>query len=136
MKPETKFRTYTVLPFLKTLRRTAFFPIQQKAIHGDADYILCSYGLFVWLELKKEGGTLRPLQELKANNVRRIGRGIALEASPENWEEAKQALLFLDERDETWDKRLYLRCAHFYSILHSGKSSRRRLRVTTKQDIG
>ena len=94
-KEETKFRENKVTPFLKTLRNTAFFPIQQLAIRGDADFHLCVHGTFVALELKSRGEVARPLQEHKHDRVRRAG-GVALVASPDNWEEVKQQLINLD----------------------------------------
>ena len=57
-KPETKFRMSQVLPFLKTLGNTYAEPIQQLSILGTADYILCSNGYFVWLELKAVGARI------------------------------------------------------------------------------
>ena len=91
MKPETAFRTNRVIPFLKSLKGTAFFPIQQMTIRGDADFILCCNGKFVWLELKDWGQPLRPLQKYKADLVIEKG-GIALRCSPDNWEEIKALL--------------------------------------------
>lgn len=95
-KPETKFRTNQVRPFLKSLKNTAFFPIQQLAIVGDPDFILCCFGIFVALELKSEGGEPRPLQEHKLNEVTRC-HGISIVATPENWSEVKNKLQHLDE---------------------------------------
>lgn len=97
-KPETQFRTGKVAPFLRSLANTAFFPIQQLAIHGDADYILCSRGHFVWLELKDDGESPRPLQEYKANWVQKTG-GTVIIASPSNWAACKRKLLSLDRGD-------------------------------------
>lgn len=96
MVRERSFRTGTVLKFLNTLKGTAFFPIQQQVIKGDADYILCSHSLFVWLELKKDGEEPDPLQAYKASEVRRTG-GIAIVARPDNWEEVKRFLQLLDK---------------------------------------
>lgn len=94
-KSEREFRDYNVLPFLKTLRNTAHFPIQQLSILGDADFILCSSGFFVWLELKKDGEELRRLQEYKASWVKQTG-GIALVARPDNWDMVRAFLKLLD----------------------------------------
>lgn len=119
MKPETSFRINKVIPFLDTLINTAYFPIQQKAIRGDADFMLCTQGHFVWLELKSESGKLQPLQNYKAIKVKRCG-GITIEASPNNWDAVKAALQFLDKGEIVWDKRLHLRTECFYSIINSG----------------
>lgn len=95
MKPETRFRKNQVLPFLKTLKNTSFFAIQQVAISGDPDFLLCMRGHFVALELKASGGKLRALQKYKLAEVEGHG-GIALVADPDNWEQVKKTLLMLD----------------------------------------
>lgn len=95
-KPETLFRNSQVKPFLKTLKKTVVFPIQQLAIVGDPDFILCCYGHFVALELKASGGEPRALQEHKLNEVTRC-HGTAIVATPENWSEVKNKLQHLDE---------------------------------------
>jgi hypothetical protein len=98
--PERKFRTSQVAPFLRKLKTTAHFPIQQKAIRGDADYILCAHGWFVWLELKKSGGKQDPLQVFKAVTVERC-KGVVIVASPDNWEQVKKLLLQLDRGERS-----------------------------------
>lgn len=95
MKPETRFRQGKVLPFLKTLKNTWFEPIQQKAINGSPDYMLCVWGRFVALELKSRGGKVSALQQHKLNEINRTG-GIAIIADPDNWENAKQLLSAMD----------------------------------------
>lgn len=97
MKPETKFRITKVLPFLKTLKHAKFFAIQQLAIAGDPDYIICVRGRFIALELKKDEQEVpRPLQTYKLNMVRLAG-GISIVAYPENWNEVKETLTLLDK---------------------------------------
>jgi hypothetical protein len=93
---ERVFRVRVVHLFLEGLRNTSFFPIQQLAIRGDFDFILCVRGKFVGLELKRAGEQLQPLQMYKADWVRRTG-GIALRTCPETWEETKKLLLSLDQ---------------------------------------
>jgi hypothetical protein len=83
-KPESVFRS-RIRPFLDALPNTAVFPIQQKAIRGDPDFMLCVNGLFVALELKAVGGTTDSLQEYKLNKVQQA-KGVALVADPDNWE--------------------------------------------------
>lgn len=95
-KPETRFRQSVVLPFLKTLRRTVVFPIQQLAIRGTPDLLLCCSGRFVALELKSEGGKLSALQRYNLECVRQAG-GYAIVASPSNWREVSYLLAKLDE---------------------------------------
>ena len=96
MKKETSFRKNKVIPFLKTLNRAVYFPIQQKTIRGDADFILCCQGFFVWLELKTDEGAPDPLQVYKASCVTQTG-GISLIAKPDNWELVKNFLSLLDK---------------------------------------
>ena len=82
-KPETVFRQ-RIRPLLAALPNTAVFPIQQKAIKGDPDFILCINGLFVGLELKSDDGETIPLQDFKLDNIAKA-RGIALVSDPHNW---------------------------------------------------
>ena len=99
MKPETVFRK-RVTTFLKTLKHTVSFPIQQMGIRGTADFHLCSNGLFVSLELKEsiyaQESSSRALQEYSESEVKRCG-GIAIVAAPENWKSVKAQLRKLDE---------------------------------------
>lgn len=99
MKPETRFRNSRVLPFLKTLKNTKRFAIQQVAISGDPDYILCTRGKFIALELKDRGEKPRPLQRHILDEVTNAG-GVALVADPDNWEEIKMTLLKLDRGEQ------------------------------------
>jgi len=92
---ERSFRTNRVTPFLNALECTAFFPIQQVTIIGDADYILNTRGMFIWLELKKLKGKAAAMQTYKATWVLRTG-GIALTADPDNWQDVKNFLSQLD----------------------------------------
>ena len=96
-KPETIFRENKVIPFLKTLKHTAYFPIQQKAIRGDPDFILCINGLFVGLELKKDEATQPDaLQKSKHRYIRDDGGGFVIVAHPENWDVCAKFLSTLD----------------------------------------
>lgn len=95
MKEESKFRKNRVDPFLKTLQNTFSISIQQTAIRGDADKILCCNGFFVWLELKTDVGEPSPLQQWKYSNVQKA-QGIAIIARPRNWEKVKTFLQLLD----------------------------------------
>ncbi len=94
-KPETTFRTNTVIPFLKTLKNAKVYPIQQLTINGDLDFHLCCAGLFVVLELKDTNGTLSKLQEYNLADHKRCG-GVSIVASPENWAEVRKLLRRLD----------------------------------------
>lgn len=96
MKPETAFRTRYVDPFLKTLKNTVKFSIQQMSLNGHPDMLICVRGKFVALELKARGGRLEPLQEHFLNLIRSAG-GLALVATPDNWPEIKDILLQLSK---------------------------------------
>lgn len=65
--------------------------IQQVAIRGTLDIIICFRGKFFAWELKIGDNTLDPLQEYEANWIREAG-GIARAVTPENLEEAIQEL--------------------------------------------
>lgn len=92
-KPETKFRNGTVIPFLKSLPHCDITSVQQLARSGDPDLYICLAGVFVALELKASATSkLRPLQEWKLAKIKAAG-GIALVAYPENWQDVKQTLL-------------------------------------------
>lgn len=94
-KPETVFRQSRVIPFLKTLRSTVSFPVQSLAIRGIPDFLLCSAGIFVGLELKSEHGSLSSLQSYNLAEIERCG-GVAIVAFPQNWAEVKLQLQKLD----------------------------------------
>lgn len=96
LKPETAFRIGYFDPFIKRLKNTCSFSIQQVSINGDPDKLLCIRGKFVACELKAKGGKLRPLQEYRLNQVRVAG-GITLVVSPDNWETTKKYLVQLDQ---------------------------------------
>lgn len=96
MKPETKFRQSKVIPFLKTLKNTKYFSIQQKSISGTPDILLCMNGKFVALELKKDG--LSKISELQKYNLSEVTRtkGTSFLAFPEIWDVIKGYLQALD----------------------------------------
>lgn len=97
-KPETKFRENQVEPFLKTLNNSFDESIQQQAIRGTADKILCINGIFIWLELKKDRHEkLKGIQKLKLRQVRQAG-GVGIVAYPENWSHVKTRLKRLSRK--------------------------------------
>jgi hypothetical protein len=96
VKPETKFRQNRVIPFLKTLRNTAYLPIQQVAINGSPDFVLCIHGHFVALELKSEGGEASPLQKYILGWIEKSG-GTSIVAHPKNWPDIAALLKKMDE---------------------------------------
>ena len=89
-KEETKFRE-SCYPFLNGLRNTWWESIQQKAIRGTPDTLLCCNGHFVALEFKTNDGEATPLQKIKLYYIRKAG-GYAIEVSPSNWETVKHLL--------------------------------------------
>ena len=95
---ERTFRTGTVIPFLDTLKNTAYFPIQQVALIGHPDFMLCINGRFCGLELKKDGEKPRPIQQWLLDRITDC-KGVALVACPSNWDEVKRYLKELDEGD-------------------------------------
>lgn len=97
---ETPFRQTVVIPFLKTLRNTVAFPVQQVGISGTPDFLLCMSGLFVALELKGDGGRLSKLQDFNLKQVRKKGKGLAIVASPENWIAVTYLLSKLDQGEK------------------------------------
>jgi hypothetical protein len=98
-RDERKFRTGQVIPFLKRLKNTFYEPIQQMAICGSPDYLLCVNGKFVALELKDIGGVTTQLQKYKLSEIARC-RGISLIADPNNWDDVKRLLLKLDQGEK------------------------------------
>lgn len=104
MKPETKFRNYTVIPYLEDLKRCKVFSVQQLALNGDPDLIVCLNSFFVALEIKSSGEAPRPLQEFKLSEVRKAG-GVAMAVSPDNWEDVKIILTTIEQRRHKWRKK-------------------------------
>jgi outer membrane PBP1 activator LpoA protein len=98
VKAETVFRLKKVRPFLKTLKNTTFLAIQQIAISGDPDFLLCMNGLFVALELKSGDYGSNTLQTYKGDEIQRCG-GVYLVARPSNWNKIKQQLTALDSKE-------------------------------------
>ena len=103
-KPETRFRAGKVNPFLKRLKNTKDFSVQQQAIRGTPDKLLCVSGLFVGLELKAKGGVVTLLQAKTLEDIEKAG-GIALVADPDNWDEVSNFILKLDEGESNERKR-------------------------------
>lgn len=83
LKPETLFRKHFVKR-LEALPNTAIFSIQQVAIRGTPDLLLCVNGDFVAIELKKSQKAAT--SKLQLWNIDRIkgAKGMAFIVSPEN----------------------------------------------------
>ena len=87
-KAETVFRV-RVTKFLKTLNNAAYFPIQQVAIRGTPDFLLCVKGHFIALELKRDDKQgVKGLQAYNRTWIMRCG-GDHFVVTPENWEMMK-----------------------------------------------
>ena len=83
-KPETVFKE-RVARDLKKIPGIWFEKIQQVAIRGTPDYLICLAGKFIALELKASEKDLPdPLQRHKLMEILRAG-GVALVAWPGNW---------------------------------------------------
>jgi len=93
MKAESVFRL-RVIKFLRTLHFCKIFSIQQKAITGHPDIILCLDGLFVGIEIKTDIGKPSPRQILTLEEVIKA-KGAALIVRPNNFEGVKERLLKL-----------------------------------------
>jgi hypothetical protein len=90
MKPESSFRK-RVDQFIRTLPFCKSLSIQQKAISGHPDKILCLAGWFVALEIKTDEGKPSARQVLVLQNVLKA-KGVALIVRPSNFEEVKEIL--------------------------------------------
>lgn len=93
MKPETLFRR-SVLTFLKKYELKGLITIvtiQNVAVRGVSDIILCVLGKFWAVELKAEGGSATALQNRFLQNVARSS-GVSWIVHPNNFEYFKQAI--------------------------------------------
>ena len=97
MKPESRFRV-SVRKFLNELPDTVILPIQQVALRGHPDFVLCVVGLFVALELKTDTGKLSALQEHLLEKIAETG-GMSIVARPSNWDEIKELLIRIARGD-------------------------------------
>lgn len=93
-KPETVFRG-RVDKDLKTLKNAWFESIQQLSIKGTPDKIGTINGIFIGLEIKKDG-ELEPLQAYKGRKIREAG-GLWYEVTPGNWKDIFQTLKKLSQ---------------------------------------
>ena len=89
--PETKFKC-KVQDKLKQVPELWVVKIQQVALRGIPDLLICYKGMFYAWELKTEKGKLDPLQEHVLNNIKLAG-GIARVVTPANLDECMEELL-------------------------------------------
>jgi hypothetical protein len=101
--PETKFKE-KVQEDLKTLPDCYFTKIQQVAIRGIPDILLCVNGRFVGMELKVDS----EISALQLYNLMKIqeANGVAIIATPKNWK-----IIFPLLKEKKWNQitRLYSR---------------------------
>lgn len=99
VKKETAFRA-RIRPKLEALPNTVVMSLQQVALRGDPDLILCCNGRFVALELKRdEKAKVAALQTYKLGKINTQGKGIAFVVYPENWESVYDVLLKVAKGD-------------------------------------
>jgi len=85
-KPETRFKE-RIRPKLAELPNTWIVKIQQAALRGTPDFLMCVHGVFVALELKATAKDQpSELQKYTLAQIRKAG-GLALVVCPENFEE-------------------------------------------------
>jgi hypothetical protein len=84
-KEETLFRK-KVCADLATIPDCWVESIQQVAIRGTPDLLICIRGKFVGLELKKKGGVVAPLQQYKLDQINKA-KGYGAVVTPQNWPE-------------------------------------------------
>lgn len=92
-QPETLFKN-RIRPKIEALPRTFVVKIQQQAIRGDPDFILCVNGFPVYMELKRKKKVADPLQYFKLKRAAQAG-AIVMLVYPENWGEAYSYLSYL-----------------------------------------
>jgi hypothetical protein len=90
-KPETRFKE-KVFDRLDLIPGIYYRKIQQVAIRGTLDLILCYRGKFFAWELKVGDNTLDKLQAYEANWIKEAG-GVARAVTPETLDEAIEELL-------------------------------------------
>lgn len=101
MQPETRFKT-RIMPLIKALPNTVAFKIQQVAVRGTPDVLLCIAGVFVALELKRDAkAPITALQKLKLERIAGAG-GVARVVYPENWELVYNELKLLSKRERLY----------------------------------
>ena len=98
-KPETVFKE-RVKKDLETLPYCWFVKIQQVALRGIPDYLVCLGGKFIAIELKKDAKEEpNELQKWTLNAIAHAG-GISFVVHPGNWYETFDTLKHLAEPDQ------------------------------------
>lgn len=97
-KPETVFKE-KVKKDLEKLKKTWFVKVQQVAIRGIPDYLMCINGTFIGLELKEIDGVASKLQVWNLEGIAHAG-GLAIVVDPPNWPQVYELLVHLSESPE------------------------------------
>lgn len=84
-QPETIFKT-KVLKRLKEIPNTWVVKVQQQAIRGTPDLLICHDGIFFAWELKASNGRVSKLQQFTLDQIDEAG-GVARVVTPENFED-------------------------------------------------
>jgi len=94
-KPETLFKE-KIRPQLDALKNSWWVKTQMRSIRGIPDLLGCVNGYFIALELKTDDkrSELAPLQGYILRKITKAG-GIALEVTPETWDDTYQILRIL-----------------------------------------
>lgn len=88
MQEETKFKIKVKSDLKETFGTDCWLvKIQQQSINGTPDLLICLCGIFVAIELKRDGKELP--EEIQLYNLRKIQNagGYSFTAYPENWGE-------------------------------------------------
>lgn len=87
-----------VLKFLSSLPNSWFIKTSERSLIGIPDIIGCIHGIFVALELKRSVKTKSRSRTLQEATLKRIlaNGGVAGIVGPENWEDTKNRLLFIE----------------------------------------
>ena len=96
-KEETKFRAKLRI-LLELIPNSWWESVQQKSIKGTPDILGCVRGIFVGLELKRDAGSLHPLQEYKLMQIHKAG-GHAYIVTPKNHKEILERIKCLGLND-------------------------------------
>lgn len=91
INPETKFKV-KVQEKLKQVPGLWNVKIQQVALRGIPDLLICYKGMFYAWELKTSTGKLDSLQEHTLNNIKQAG-GTSRVVTPANLDECMEELL-------------------------------------------
>lgn len=83
-QPESNFKD-RVRKDLQKLKKIWFSKIQQVSIRGVPDFLVCYCGVFIAIELKKDGkASVEELQRYNVASIRAAG-GMAFISTPETW---------------------------------------------------